>query len=44
MKIDIGGNLNKLSKLLKNRLSQIEIHLRRTQNLINLITSIQLSD
>ena len=44
MKIDIGGNLNKLSKLLKNRLSQIEIHLRWTQNLINLKTSIQLSN
>ena len=28
MKIDIGSNLNKLSKLLQNRLSQIEILLR----------------
>ena len=41
MKIDIGRNLNKLSKLLKNRLSQIEMEI---QNLINLKTSIQMSN
>ena len=37
MKIDIGSNLNKLSNLLKNILSHIEVLLRITQNQIKMI-------